>query len=341
MSVRLPPARVATVLVALLLVGGCVAPDGRDEGESEERRADGPWDREGRVYHLTGAGGLSPDAPSGDASERVPVASFPRTWGKDDGLPTFLTPPLDTDLLVYGANVTLYAEPRALAASTLRFVEWIAYLGPPGHANAAGVIGAEDVHRAGEVREILIRVEAPAGGLALRAGDQLSLIVFPVQSQDDAADATTLDLLMNASSTDARVVLETGSWASTPVTRAESGWWTGRLVGSAYAGEGLARGTHPFTIPPGTAELSVGLTVEDGAPFADLDLAVIAPDGTVFSSGTPYRVEGVRLLAPNLAGVGIGEWQVRVAAYGAVVSTYHVAYSASVASVPFEAALTS
>lgn len=318
----------AFVVVMAIALAGCVGPSGEPPGTGDDAVAPPPQGPSG-TWFLAGPDALGPDAPTGDVPDRIPVASFPRTWGARDGFPTFTGAPLESDsgLRITGGNVTLFAEPRGVALSTTRFVEWIAYVGAPGFPNAAGVIRAEAVHMQGEVREITIPIAVPAGGSVVFAGEPIQVIVFPVQTQDDAADPVTLDLLVNARATDARVVLETAPWNSSIVgIEGQPIHAEGSLTGSAYAGEreGFSSRTHPFDLPDDAIGFVARLDATEGAPFPDLDLAILGPDGSeVASSGTPYSREAVRVVGPGFATYGSGgPWAAKVAAYGAVVAQY-------------------
>ncbi|HEX2021561.1 MAG TPA: hypothetical protein VHH36_02550, partial [Candidatus Thermoplasmatota archaeon] len=177
----------------------------------------------------------------------------------------------------------------------------------------------------GRVYEMDVPLAPPAGGLPVPAGARLGLMVVPVMHQNDAAD---LEVLVGGA---------TGSraaWTEAPLAPGSASWTrgsaAGEVVGSAYAGDAAPESTSRTTrvaVPPRAGGLLAWMNVTAHEGIPDVDLQVVAPDGTVVAaSGTPTPREMVRLSAENLDPAG-GEYALVVTSYGSARASYSLEWA--------------
>lgn len=269
---------------------------------------------------------FSRDAPPEGEPIRVPSGNFFDAWRRGEGLPTWRGPAPDATLLATAVRVVAWAEAPNGAAQGGRFPSYIAYVGNAGYLQAQASLPPLGVVPPGDRRELVFDLALPAGGLVLRADEPLELLLTPVQSNDDRAQG--IDFLVGSAATPSRVEVEGTRLALPPTGDDEHrDSHTGRLAGSAYAPtgavEGVSAATFPFDVPEGATEATVTMTVTSNVGIPDVDLTVYMPDGTAAANSvTPYGVEAVRLLAPNLAAGGSGTWTAEVVDYGSATAEF-------------------
>ncbi|HWG91726.1 MAG TPA: hypothetical protein VNZ52_12830 [Candidatus Thermoplasmatota archaeon] len=278
------------------------------------------------ALYLTGAPGLTPEAPTGSEPERVRGGSFFLNWGKREAYAVFLGEPMPETRIVRGnLTFTVYAEAEGAAAQAGIFPHLIAYFGTEEALSADGSADAAPVLAPGDQAEWTGTLGLPRDGLLIPKGVRPKVLLSVVMTQDDRSGDVAF--LVNATGAASRVE---GTWEATadpPATGEEAQEsLEGRLVGSAYAGarEGLSQVRHAWTIPAGTARAVVELETGTAAGFADLDLAVVDAAGKeVVRSVAPLGLERIVLHPHQLPAAG-GAFEVWVTNYGSAAATYRL-----------------
>lgn len=320
--------KVARAVVASALLAGCLA------GPADDGERTGPGPDDGgsaaeppSLLWLTSEMELVPYGPQGDDPVPVPIPAFYDRWVAGGTWPSW-SARLTGAAAIVNASVTFFYRSEGATPTTgpgeQGFPEFVVYLGVgEAYMGSASVEGPDVVRD--ETVEVSATFELPRGGLVLDAGDDLTLLIVPVQGS--TADGTRIEVLTDALSTPSRVEL-----LGAPARLSRLGWIVEedtevRIVGSAYVTTqgGLSKATVPVTLSAHAAGLRVHMERTGGAGGADLDLAVYDQEGErVGRSATPQYKEDLRLLAPNLAGLVPGEWTVEVAQYGGAVATARV-----------------
>lgn len=302
------------LVAALALLGGClgpVQPAATLSGEPVEREA----------Y-------LSPemtlvDLPTPDA-RAVRTGSFFQAWAEGADYPTWLRDPLPHDVLVEDVRATVVVQVTGPVTRTMRFPDLMVYGGSGEAWMAIGTVQTPPVLVPGQAYPLEVEVAGPEGGLWVPAGVAFGLKVVPVMTQDPQRDVEILVGGPDASR---------ATWRETPVAPAlpplVAGEAAGEVVGSAYAGAAAPPTTShrtPVRLSEGGALLAwMNTTASEGIP--DVDLSLLAPDGSVVaSSGTPTPREALRVAAPNLPGEG--EYALVVTSYGSARAAFTLEWRA-------------
>ncbi|HLE96809.1 MAG TPA: hypothetical protein VI997_05510 [Candidatus Thermoplasmatota archaeon] len=305
------------VVLGMLLVAGCSAPAPPEDAPAAGASEVTLW--------LT-TSGFTGDAPTGAEAERVPSGNFFRAWAAGEGLPTWRGAPPARDLLVRNATVVVWAEAPRGSAQAGSFPAHIAYFGAAPFLMAQASLAPPGVVPPGDVRELVFDLGMPRGGLVLPAGEGLELLVTPVQTQDDAADA--IHYLVNATDRPSRVVLQVEPVVLAAEGSVESDTSNGRVAGSAYvlgAREGATAALFDVPVPADATRVEVVMEVGQKAGIPDVDVTLLDEDGEeVASSVTPYGREAVRLLAPNLDGLHGTTLTARVVNYGSAYAEFRL-----------------
>lgn len=312
------------MLLVALVLAGCSAPAARPPAAS------GDVTPATATFWLTDVGFTTAPPVDGEPV-RVPSGNFFDAWARGEGLPTWRGAGPDATVLATAVRVVAWAESPEGAAQAGRFPSYIAYVGNEGFLQGQASLEPLGAVQPGDRRELVFDLALPAGGLVLVAGEPLELLLTPVQSNDDRAQG--IDFLVGSASTPSRVEID-----ATPVTlparedgeeHARDESHTGTLAGSAYAPTGAVEGvsarTFPFEVDADALEVTVTMTVTSNVGIPDVDLIVYMPDGTAAAdSVTPYGVEAVRLLAPNLDAGGRGTWTAQVVDYGSASADFEI-----------------
>lgn len=312
------------VLFLAVLLAGCAATPAPAPPPAP---ASGPV-----TFWLTGDG-FSAAAPGEGDPVRVPSGNFFDAWANGEGLPTWRGEALapGATFLATAVRVVAWAESPSGAAQGGRFPSYIAYVGNEGFLQGQASLPPLGVVPPGDRRELTFDLALPLGGLVLRGDEPLELLLTPVQSNDDRAQS--IEFLVGSAATPSRIELEGAAVVLPGAVEGESheqdGRHTGTLSGSAYAPtgpvEGVSAATFPFEVPEGAREVVVTMTVTSNVGIPDVDLTVYAPDGeAAANSVTPYGVEAVRLLAPNLGAGGPGTWNAEVVDYGSATADFEL-----------------
>lgn len=311
------PLAPALALALALALSGCLAPTPSPAVPAEEVPSQ-------VVLWLTESA-FRAEAPTGEEPVRVPSGNFFEAWADGEGLPTWRGGAQAQDLRVTSARVYAWAEVPRGSAQAGRFPSYMAYLGAAGFLQAQESLPPLGVVAPGAVHELVFDLGLPEGGLVVPAGEDLELLLTPVQTNDDRAHA--IDFLVDAVETPSRIELDVEPF---PLPRAETAAeasFDGRLAGTAYAPAPQPTQTadHAFEVPAGTVRVEVTMEVLSNVGFPDVDLAVLEGETELASSVTPYGVEAVRLYPAALRNVTLPTTLVaRVAEYGSTTAEYRV-----------------
>lgn len=330
--------RALLLALALLapLLAGCLAT--RDEGPPPAGDDGVPPAPQAMALYLTGAKGMTWDAPTKEEPERVASGSFFKAWAAGKGLPTWSGAPLARTLNVTGnVTVTFYVTTdRAVGPSM--FSSYVAYFGEGQNLLALAGIRSERVIAPGQVVEVTGTLELPRGGLLLPAGSTPTALIAPVQTQDEGVD---LYFLVNSTKHASRIDLE-GVMVEEympPAGPAESETRSGTTLGSAYY-VGVREGLNTVSFPvdaEGAEVLEIALVTKGTTGIPDVDMTLYDAKGEAVATGsTPYPTELIRLYPKNLAG-GDGQYTLHVTSYGSMQASFEVTVSKYPAAAPASA----
>lgn len=278
--------------------------------------AGAPVAREG---FFTAAMGVA-DAPE-DGAGAVRAGSFFQAWAEGADYPTWTAAPMAADVAVSNLSAKLFLRGTGPVVESVRFPDVMIYAGAGGAFMGFASAKFSSLLLPGEVHEIDLALAVPEGGLVVPEGEALAFKVVPVMHQNDAAD---IEILVGGDAASrANWTATTLALAPVDLTKGED---AGEAVGSAYAGEAAPPTvSHQTVVPTETAPRAflVWMNTTDHQGIPDIDLALVAPDGTqVAFSGTPTPREFLRLSEPNLRQAG--DYVIVVTSYGSARATFSV-----------------
>ena len=306
--------RLSALALALPMLAGCLSL-GADDPRAEAAFAEGE-----RVSYFHSAMTLAA-RPEENASA-VRTGAFFQRWAAGDDYPTFVADPLGSDALVTAATVTLFLEATGPVVESGRFPDIMVYGGSGDAWMGFGDRRDVTALRPGQVVELEVELEFPAGGLWVPAAEGFGLKVVPVMMQQDE-NADIRILLGGERASQVRWTVQALRLpSSTPVV----GSGQGEVVGTIYAGPAAPRTTSArvaLDVPEGSAYVVAWMNTSESVGIPDLDLAIVGPDGeTIATSGTPTPREAVRIAGPNLRGGG--EYSLVVTTAGAPRASFRV-----------------
>lgn len=282
------------------------------------------------TLYLNAAGSLTAHVPVSAEPEAYDVGSFYEAWTAGEDQPTWSMENPFAGAIASAATLTYYYTSEAAVPTTgpqdQGFPEFVVYAGVEGAPMGWASVSGPDVVQADEVVEIVMPLSLPKGGLVIPAGTPPTVKIAPVQGQ---TDQNPVVLLLNSTQTPSRVDLTLEPFDAPAVSESVLLDTAGTLVGSAYAlggSEGTTMRSYPIELAPEALGLRVRMERVEGTGIADIDLAVVGPDGEVAAqSVTPEPREGVDLWLPNIeASGGSGTWTVQVTNYGNARADFRV-----------------
>lgn len=322
---RLPlPLLVGLLLLAAPLLTGCLGTR-EDPGTPADPAPGGSEEPRSVALYLTGAKGLTLEAPTKADPEQVASGSFFKGWAAGQGLPTWRGAPLNETWNVTGnVSVTFYVTTDKVVGPS-QFSSYVAYFGEGDNLLAlAGIKSVATITR-GQVVEVKGQLELPRGGLLLPAGSVPTALIAPVQTQDEPAD---LYFLVNSTEHPSRVDLEgvVTTEFTLPTGSRDEATQNGMTLGSAYY-VGVRDGLNTVSIPvdaTGAEVLEIALKVKRNVGIPDVDMTLHDASGAPVATGsTPYPVELIRLYPQNLAG-SEPTYTLKVTSYGSVQADFDV-----------------
>jgi hypothetical protein len=265
-------------------------------------------------------------AAAPEATEHaVPAGSFFAAWAQGQDYPTWREAPTGAGRLVENASLHLRVRATGPVARTFRFPDILAYGGSGEAWMGLGNATTPPVLTPGTTYVFDVDLALPKGGLWVPADQTLGVKVVPVMHQNDAAD---VDIIMGGD--DPSALRWRASPAVASVATTLDGHVTGDVEGSAYAGAATpptAQKLATLRVPP-DGTLLAWMNVTDAQGIPDVDLGVVAPDGSTLAySGTPTGREMVRLGPANLHGVA-SDLALQVTDYGSARATYTLEWRA-------------
>lgn len=292
-------------LLALLLLAtaGCASPFEPEAPDAARLATE-------RISYFHSAMTLA-EAPEPNASA-VRTGGFYESWAAGTDYPTWVGDPLGRDVVVTGANVTLFLQVTGPVVESRRFPDIMVYGGAGDAWMGFGSVTDVTSFQPGEVYEIDVELAMPLGGLWLAPGIGFGLKVVPVMlQQDERAD---VEILVGGNDTASRVAW-TLAQIDVPASTPERGEATGELIGTIYTPVQAPTTSQrtPLPVEEGSAYVLAWMNTTENVGIPDVDLSIFAPNGdTIASSGTPTPREAIRIAGPNLRGGG---------EYGLVVTT--------------------
>lgn len=291
-------------------------------------------DRVRLTYHLAPGHRLVPGPPPAEAAPaRVPADPVANAFVNEE-TPAWTGPAPGADLLVEGnATVVLhYASDAPAAAAIVRegqglhFVPWVgsgrAYAGS-GAAYGPAVVAPGAVHRA------VAEVPLPDAGFRLEADRPVRLLLATLLT---STERVPVDLLVGAPATPSRIEVDATVVPPLPDGPVEARRQTGVLPGNGAAFtpvphvDGWSRAVHDLEVGDAAGWVEVRLVqAEPPAGKFDVDIALLAPDGTAAAEGsTPFMAETAVLWPETLDRHGRGAWGVEVTSYSGVLVRYRL-----------------
>lgn len=311
----MPPRALLLSLCLALAAAGCLGSSDPPAGGATPD-AGSPVDHTG---FFTSDMGLAPTAEADAAAVRS--GSFFQAWAQGTDYPTWESDALGADQIVHNLSITLFVRSTGPVVESVRFPDIMVYAGAGGAWMGFNSTKFASVLVPGQVYEITMALAVPEGGLVIPRGERLGFKVVPVMHQNDAAD---VEILVGGEQ--ATVVTFTATPTTLPAPALSAGSDAGEATGSAYAGDAAPPTVSHVTSVPTTAvpqAFLVWMNVTDHAGIPDIDLALLAPDGTQLAfGGTPTPREFIRLSAPNLRDAG--EYSIVVTSYGSARATFSI-----------------
>jgi len=308
------PLRYLVLLGIVLATPGCTDSLGNTP-------ADAPTDSLAGSHYLSADGGLVQEAP---AAGSVLAPPFFAAWQAGNDYPTFRTPPLARATLIDDIEATIRVRFEGPVAETGRFPDLMVYAG----VNDAWMgYGSADLPAASTDFEgdRQVDLDLPIGGLWLPAGATFGIKVVPVMVNDDNGD-----IFVVTGPEASRVSIGTSRAFDVPVTSVAHLDAAGTTTGSAYSGDtgkdAGASSYHAIVLDATATTLTVWMNTTSADGLPDLDLALIAADGTqVASAGTPTPQESLVLRIAADA-IPPGDYDLVVTSYGAARASYSLAW---------------
>ncbi len=310
------------LLLPALVFSGCIAPPPVDPTPAPGSPASSTMgtlgDPEAFVRYLTPEGGFTSEAPTGEPA-RMPMSWSWTEWLQGVAPPTWYTANDEVPMLITAANVTYYAgTDHPLPGHDLR-PEFTAWWGVNDGYVTHTFHPGPDVFGPGDVAEVTMEFDIPAGGLVVTPGDHQSLRIASYYADADGLD--TVDLLLAGESAPSRIAFTARpiTWPSAAMGRedlvvnVEDGMVNGGRCAAPLNPTGAAMQTYPFEVPEDAILLSVFVDRRGGQGGPDIDFALRNASGDRIASGQGSGgTEHVTLYWPNLAAGGPGTWTLEV-----------------------------
>lgn len=325
--------RVVPVVLVLMgvLFAGCL---GADEQDLPTLTAAEEATVNATSWAFDDAWGLTEGLPTGETSFQA-LGDFYSRWAVGSGFPQWTSAPLDRAIVVDGPVVLdFWVTAESATTSTPGiFPDFVVYFGTTDSVlsvvsptNLKPVVADFSVITADDAVLVHAEFAVPPGGITVPAGAGLRVVTAPVMMESDAAD---LEVLYGSADFPSGVAFSYHNSSELVST------WTDR---HEHSGDHvLAAGTflhgvevedtniyvETVEITQSHRALLVDLDFTGSTPFPDMDLYVLAPDGSeVALSVTPGADEAVHLYSANLAAVGPGTWSIKVINYVTVQAAF-------------------
>lgn len=328
------------MLTLLLSAGfaGCLD----DTGPAGAGGATLPFDPEGfqvpATYHFSDGWGLSQGEPVGD-TRRANLGDFYTKWAVGSGFPQWSSAPLVDPMVVHGDVVLEFwvGTDTVVTSTPGIFPDFVVYFGSTD--SVLSVVSptklnpvVEDFSVIMRGQPVLVRAEfaVPPGGITIPSGSGLRVVTAPVMMENDATD---LYVLYGSPDYPSRVSFTKSNTNDDPAfhvvddERSEDHVLTAGTFLHGTEIDDTTIYTESVEVTDNHTGFLVDLDFTGATPFPDMDLYVLAPDGSeVALSVTPGADESVHLYRRNLEAVGPGTWSIKVVNYVTVNAEFTLSW---------------